>query len=437
MIITGDCLIELKKLEDNSVDSIVTDPPYGLKFMGKKWDYDVPQKEMWLEALRVLKPGGYLLSFGGTRTYHRMAVAIEDAGFEIRDMISWIYGSGFPKSLNIGKAVDKLGGRCLGKEVGDLIKKKRIELGYSTIQLAEIGGFYGNTNHGGTVSNWETGNGSITPEQFNKLIEILKLEDESIIANERELLGKYETDMGGLGGERLGVSGGEITKGTSEWEGWGTALKPALEPICVARKPLSEPTVALNCLKWNVGGINIDGSRVGSPVNTIRPVGKSLIGTFQLASETSGRNDVGRFPANIIHDGSVEVLELFPINKNGGQNATSRTGKLRGGVTWGGREVGEPTKHAGEIGSASRFFYCAKSSKSERNTNGAKNIHPTCKPTTLMKYLIKLVTPPNGVVLDPFAGSGSTLVAAKELGYDFIGIEREPEYVEIIKARLK
>ena len=193
-IYNQDCLYKLKELDDSSVDSIVTDPPYGLSFMGKKWDYDVPSVEIWVECLRVLKPGGHLLAFAGSRTYHRMAVRIEDAGFEIRDQIMWVYGSGFPKSHNIGKAVDKQGGNLLGKEVADLVKKKRLEIGLSTIQLAELGKFYGKTNHGGSVSNWETGRGRITPEQFNKLIEILNLENNPIIETKREVIGKQTND---------------------------------------------------------------------------------------------------------------------------------------------------------------------------------------------------------------------------------------------------
>lgn len=356
-VIHGECLEELKKLPENSVDSIVTDPPYGLSFMGKKWDYDVPSTEIWSECLRVLKPGGYLLAFAGTRTQHRMAVRIEDAGFEIRDMIAWIYGSGFPKSLNIGKAVDKLQG------------------------------------------------------------------------NEREELGVVK----GAGA------------GMSEWEGWGTALKPALEPITVARKPLSEKTVAENCLKWGTGGINIDGSRVEytskqdkKEGQSARPSKTSNANEYALnhggleGMDRSDRSDIsGRFPANLIHDGSEEVTDCFPNDSQ-------------------------------------RFFYQAKASKSERNKGCEdmedkeridyggfhsekgliennrnpenrlpnKNNHPTVKPIALMEYLVKLVTKQGGTVLDPFAGSGSTLIAAKKNNYNYIGIEMEADYIDIINARL-
>jgi site-specific DNA-methyltransferase (adenine-specific) len=299
----GDCLELMKEIDDNSIDAIVTDPPYGLSFMGKKWDYDVPNQEIWQECLRVLKPGGYLLAFAGTRTQHRMAVRIEDAGFEIRDMIAWVYGSGFPKSLNVGKAVDKLQGN----------------------------------------------------------------EREDLGANNNQRLNKPDIDV-----YEAGIRGKEarLTKGTSEWEGWGTALKPALEPITVARKPLSEKTVAENCLKWGVGGINIDGCRVehNEPeVITNRTVPKSSgekMGMFAENGKLASPNQMGRFPANLIHDGSDEVVSLFPNTKSGGgdRNSKGKTDLFNG---FGNTGVERP--FPASEGSASRFFYCAKSSKSERN----------------------------------------------------------------------
>ena len=378
-ILNGNNIDLLKTLPDNSVDSIVTDPPYGLSFMNKKWDYDVPSVELWQEVYRVLKHGGHVLSFGGTRTYHRMVVNIEDAGFEIRDQIMWLYGSGFPKSHNIGKAIDKIQG------------------------------------------------------------------------NEREVVGEMragQTAMGQGSGwnkheNRTEI---EITKGQSEWEGWGTALKPANEPICLARKPLSEKSVAENVLKYGTGGINIDGCRVGNENRTYKGSGKqpSKLNNHEKGATGIGYMDGsggdleynvnGRFPANVIHDGSDEVLEGFPK----------------------------------ENGSASRFFYCAKASKSDRNdgcgnlidkhfqmrpfadedsdksvlknrmnSKSGKNHHPTVKPTELMRYLCRLITPPNGIVLDPFMGSGSTGKGAILEGFDFIGMELDPEYVEIAKARIE
>ena len=322
----GDCLDVLRALPDCSVDAVVTDPPYGLAFMGKRWDYDVPSVEVWAECLRALKPGGHLLAFAGTRTQHRMAVRIEDAGFEIRDMIAWVYGSGFPKSKNLD----------------------------------------------------------------------------------------------------------------NEWQGWGTALKPALEPITVARKPLVG-TVAANVLEHGTGALNIDGCRVVYDATADdtrrRPV---LSKGWCIASPTSGSMDdsalQGRWPANLIHDGSDEVLQAFPYAP-GQQGDLKETGRHRPSSGRFG-DMAPPHAHAARIESdknAARFFYCAKASKSDR---GADNHHPTVKPTDLMRYLCRLVTPPGGVVLDPFMGSGSTGKAAVLEGFRFIGIERENEYVEIAKARI-
>ena len=404
-ILQGDCLIKLKELEDNSVDSIVTDPPYELGFMGKAWDSTgiANNKEMWGECLRVLKPGGHLLAFSGTRTYHRMASAIEDAGFEVRDMVEWIYGSGFPKSLNIGKAVDKLHGN--EREVTgineDYLRRKP---------------------NGMRTAGANTYNYSKTQQETNPV----------------------------------------ITKGTSEWEGWGTALKPAHEPICMARKPLAEKTVAENCLKYGTGGINIDESRVGTEGGGGNGLGSHfdrLGNTEPLVKHSEDRTDtIGRFPANLIHDNSEEVRECFPESKSGGGNKNIGN---RDGI-FGKLGKGNGDGIGNDSGSASRFFksiiYQAKASKSERNKgceglesqdlvrqglagehNNPKhqNNHPTVKPIALMEYLIKMVTPKGGVVLDPFAGSGSTLVAAKQNGYGYIGIEMTEEYIPIMEARLK
>lgn len=403
-IYTGDSLEILKTFDENSVDAIITDPPYGLSFMGMKWDYDVPSTEIWQECLRVLKPGGYLLAFAGTRTQHRMAVRIEDAGFEIRDMIAWVYSTGFPKSLNIGKAIDKIQGN-----------------------EREIVGI--NKNGGMSIENGMT------------------FRDDNWKPETRDL---------------------PITKGTSEWEGWGTALKPALEPITVARKPLSEKTVAENVLKWGVGGINIDGCRVetgdnlngGSYGNTNRIEDKFFKGKKPAGAGTFVQPD-GRFPANLIHDGSEEVLSLFPETKS----VQSQRGKVKifkKDNSW----IGESTLRGhNDSGSASRFFYCAKASKSERNkglegmplkaggsnakgytkdvANGldrnrpVENFHPTVKPVKLMEYLIKLVTKENYTVLDPFMGSGTTGIACKRLNRNFIGVELNEEYAEIAKKRIE
>ena len=349
----------MKEMPDNSVDSIVTDPPYELGFMGKSWDstgiaFNV---EVWQEALRVLKPGGHLLAFSGSRTYHRMAVAIEDAGFQIRDQIMWIYGSGFPKSLNL----------------------------------------------------------------------------------------------------------------KDEWQGWGTALKPAHEPLVLARKPLIG-TVADNVLAYGTGGLNIDGSRVGIDGGTARD-GKANepndSGWENMRGHGVAQLNAGRWPANVIHDGSEEVVELFPITAPAKSGFRNLNGKKS--INAFGDFNGQPDSiggHDDNGGSAARFFYCAKANKKDRNeglddfdairvhdgrkagnpggsnprnrTNDAKvNHHPTVKPTDLMRYLCRLITPPNGVVLDPFMGSGSTGRGAILEGFDFIGIEQDADYIKIAQARIE
>jgi site-specific DNA-methyltransferase (adenine-specific) len=356
----GDCLDVLKTLDAESIDAIVTDPPYGLAFMGKKWDCDAPSTDIWQECLRVLKPGGHLLAFAGTRTQHRMACRIEDAGFEIRDMIAWVYGSGFPKSHNL----------------------------------------------------------------------------------------------------------------KDKWQGWGTALKPALEPITMARKPLIG-TVAENVLEHGTGAINVDASRVGNEYRYNPPVGDlTSIGSSRTLAKGEGRNVFGRWPANLIHDGSDEVVGLFPETR--ASNARLPTGKHVYGHPDGRTSAAMRTSstidtmlrgHNDAGGSAARFFYCPKASKAEReagleemeekpagslkmrtdahaikngmNTEPQRNHHPTVKPTDLMRYLCRLVTPPNGTILDPFTGSGSTGVAALREGFKFIGIELNPEYAKIAQNRIE
>lgn len=325
MLIWGDSLTKLKELEANSVDAVVTDPPYGLSFMGKKWDYDVPSVALWKEVFRVLKPGGHCLSFGGTRTYHRLASAIEDAGFEIRDQIQWLYGSGFPKSLNL----------------------------------------------------------------------------------------------------------------KNEWQGFGTALKPANEPIVLARKPLSEKTVAKNVLRWGTGAINIDGCRVSAAGYTSGGQNKSIAFGMNGLTEKQPRNDgsQGRWPSNVLLDEcAAEMLDeqTGDLGKSagGGMKDFSKSELFQGKAS---KNKTDSTGF-GDSGGASRFFYVAKASKRER---GPDNAHPTVKPVKLMEYLVKLITPPGGVVLDPFMGSGTTGVACKRLGFKFIGIEREEQYIEIAKRRIE
>ena len=364
MLVNGDCLEEVQKLVDKDiqVDSIVTEPPYHLTsiverfgkegsapakdkdgafqrqsvgFMGKEWDGgDIAfRKETWELFMKVLKPGGHLLAFSGSRTYHRMAVAIEDAGFDIRDQIMWLYGSGFPKSLNLGKSVDKK----LGNE--------RIKTGQT-----------------------KTDSNKGMPQ-----------------AEERTAIGA------GSFGQEVEE---EITIGTSEWEGWGTALKPAHEPIVLARKALSENSIVANVLKHRTGGIHIDGCRIEGEKQT-RNSNPVMNGGKYAQNENADREETtpdtkGRFPANVMHNGLEE--------------------------DW------------------ARYYYCPKTSKSEK---GKDNSHPTVKPLKLMRYLCRLITPKGGTVLDPFMGSGSTGIAAKDEGFEFIGIEREKDYFEIAERRVR
>jgi DNA modification methylase len=349
-IYNGDCREILETLPDDSVDAVVSDPPYGLAFMGKRWDYDVPGVEVWQQCLRVLKPGGHLLAFAGTRTQHRMAVNIEDAGFEIRDMIAWVYGSGFPKSLDVSKAIDKAAGA-----------------------EREVVGEYKAT---GTARN-----------------------SKHIGAKPHAAIGEYIANV-----EKIYITA-PATESAKQWQGWGTALKPALEPITVARKPLTG-TVAENVLQHGTGAINVDGCRVG--------------------------DEGGRFPANLIHDGSDEVAELFPETApakraDRGKGIDGATFKHATGETSGIRG------HDDDGGSAARFFYCAKADASERRNNN----HPTVKPQALMRYLVRLVCPSGGVVLDPFGGSGTTAVAARLEQCRSILCELSAEYCDIAVERLR
>lgn len=382
-LILGNCLEAMRAMPADSVDSIVTDPPYGLNFMGKKWDHSVPSVEIWAECLRVLKPGGHLLAFAGTRTQHRMAVNIEDGGFEIRDMIGWIYGSGFPKSLDVGKAIDKAAGA------------EREVVGTRTDVATRI---YDN-REGPKLPNAIDITAPATPE-------------------------------------------------AKQWEGWGTALKPSLEPITVARKPI-EGTVAANVLEHGTGGINVDGCRVGTEKvqSGNGSLGKNKIyGTMNRDKSTAG-TVAGRWPANFIHDGSPEVLALFPETANSPSGLITQGGDH---FSVGSKAKTRGTKFQGhgDSGSAARFFYCAKTSKTDRNESKpamplfgipaehTENNHPTVKPTDLMRYLCRLVTPPGGVVLDPFMGSGSTGKAAILEGFDFIGCELDADSLEIARARI-
>lgn len=419
----GDCLEKMRELGDGTIDSIVTDPPYGLSFMGKGWDHGVPGPEFWVEALRVAKPGTHLLAFGGTRTYHRLAVAIEDAGWEIRDCVMWVYGSGFPKSLDVGKAIDRAAGaerEVVGRRVSGGMGQGRVD---SVLPPSGI--------VGGALNQFKSGQAEI-----------------DITA--------------------------PATDAAKQWDGWGTALKPAWEPIIVARKPLCG-TVAENVMKHGTGAINVDGCRVamGDEYDPTKMQRQQAVGTATIKGAFGAESLVGkviptykpggRWPANVIHDGSDEVVGMFP-------ETTTNKGTLRSNAGLGNIQFA-PSRPKGTVlsegdsGSAARFFYCAKASKrdrdegcegleekacglmeddnydiktgsgSSRNTT-RRNHHPTVKPTDLMRYLCRLVTPPNGIVLDPFMGSGSTGKAAVLEGFDFVGIEKEADYIKIAEARI-
>lgn len=331
IIYHGDNREIMRQMEPDSIDSVVSDPPYGMSFMGKGWDHAVPGLDYWAEVYRVLKPGGHLLAFGGTRLFHRLTCAIEDSGFEIRDCLSWVYGSGFPKSLDVSNAIE-----------------------------------------------------------------------------------------------------------AEKWQGWGTALKPAWEPIIMARKPFNG-TVANNVLEYGTGAINIDGCRISLQETGEDPRlgGKGswhstkprVEHSFVMPPLTIYNHSAGRWPANLVHDGSDEVLAGFPETSSGAK----KEGVRKSGIWNKAKGDGGPEISANS-GSAARFFYCAKASKEDR---GEGNNHPTVKPVKLMQWLCRMVTPKGGLLLDPFAGSFSTIVAARKEGFRSIGIDLEEEYCKIGISRLK
>jgi site-specific DNA-methyltransferase (adenine-specific) len=379
LVYAGDCIEIMARMPEASVDAIVTDPPYGLEFMGREWDgFGTPLgfqtwTQSWArEAYRVLKPGGNLLAFAGTRTYHRMASGVEDAGFEIRDCIAWMYGSGFPKSLDVSKAIDK----AAGAERDDVYEDKT-----------------------GVTDNLAYGKGL------------------SVGVIERR----------------------PATPEATRWNGWGTALKPAYEPIVVARKPLIG-TVAENVLEHGTGALNIDGCRIGTDL--IRSSGQGIKSRSHNFID-GGKNirpsslHSGRWPANIALDETAAAM----LDEQSGEGVSKRAPRGSGksetatyGV-WG--LADDDTRGHNDTGGASRFFYTAKASRQDRNAGGlADNTHPTVKPTELMRWLIRLVTPPGGIILDPFGGSGSTGLAARAENTRCILIEREDEYLQIIRDRL-
>lgn len=401
----GDCLAVLKTLDDASVDAVVTDPPYLIDFMGKGWDSAdgiAGKPEVWAECLRVLKPGGHLLAFGATRTYHRMTCAIEDAGFEVRDSIHWMYGSGFPKSLDVSKAMDNAAGA-----EREVVGQRKL-----------TGTARKSTTHTGH------GAGSVNGADPRNYIETF---------------------------QQITAPATDLAK---QWAGWGTALKPAHEPVVVARKPLAG-TVAANVERYGTGALNIDASRVGT-VFWKHP-GSPAVRTTAYGDFAGGdarTHEGGRWPPNIVLSHAEDCTEsacdetcaVAELDRQSG------TKQGKGQPTVGGpprsksahiaQMSEQPRTNAvmdyGDSGGASRFFpvfrYQAKASRSER---GETNTHPTVKPIALMEWLVTLVTPPGGVVLDPFMGSGTTGVAAVCKGFRFVGIEREDEYLAIARARIE
>jgi hypothetical protein len=384
-LLPGDCREVMATLPDASVDAIVCDPPYGLGFMGRAWDAPDGAPfavELWQHALRVLKPGGHLVAFSGTRTYHRMACAIEDAGFEIRDQLAWVYGSGFPKSHNVSVAIDKAAGA------------ERVVTGIKP---------------GGVQS----------------------MKKMAVIQGDR-------ANMGAAAHYGMTPITAPATDAARQWQGWGTALKPSWEPICLARKPLIG-TVAANVLAHGTGALNIDGCRVGTGESTVRNnhggTGNPEQWRTGNGSDFTSGSTLGRWPANLLHDGSEEVVALFPDVTSGSRapgehqplgfyaNAIAKRPD--------GLEKAMPGLD-GSSGSAARFFYSPKADSSDR----LGSAHPTVKPVDLMQWLCRLVCPKGGTVLDPFAGTGTTGEAAWREGMRAILIEREPEYQADIARRM-
>lgn len=477
-LLIGDSLERLKEIPDASIDSIVTDPPYELGFMGKAWDgtgiaYNV---QLWSECLRVLKPGGHLLAFGGTRTYHRMAVAIEDAGFEIRDSIHWVYGSGFPKSLDVSKAIDKQ--RDDRADITKVVRWLKAAKRASGVTGKDLDREFGTVNVSQYWFSEHRKPAVPTLEQVPQLLKVLGVTADDVPEDIRRLLWELNgkkgqpgenwakrevvgTKQAGMGsGKTFGILQSEgsnseadhdipitapATDAAKKWQGWGTALKPAHEPIVLARKPLTG-TVAANVLEHGTGALNIDGCRIGNEKRTNPPAGNGRAerpspttgasnggtqGGFNYSPDTEATVTSGRWPANII------------LDEDAGAELDAQSGL-----------------------EAARFFYCPKPSKKERNagldglpetrhadrkstdgvggnnprnrTNQAKqNFHPTVKPLELIRYLTRLVTPPDGTVLDPFMGSGTTAVAATLEGFNWKGCEMTEDYLQIIKARIK
>jgi DNA modification methylase len=490
-LIEGDCLDAMRAMDPESVDAIVTDPPYGLTdigrtlqmagsrqrgFMGKAWDGTgiAFRPETWAAALRVAKPGAYLLAFGGTRTVHRMTCAIEDAGWEIRDQLEWVYAQGFPKSLNVGKAIDKRGGAQIAW-FGPWLRQERKRRGITQKSLAahfpsKTGGMTG------CVANWELGLNLPTVEQFNKLCETLELPFTRIAEADREVTGSNPRKAGWFAARDGYDLSAPSTDEAKRWDGWGTALKPAHEPIVMARKPLIG-TVAANVLAYGTGAINIDGCRIeggGVEAGRLRHGGGTIgAGTSFELPDSHGEQPPGRWPANVILTDPVFDGDCPDEVVGGGQGAKGSDRVRHNGAFKSvakGAEKEHDTFGVADSGGKSRYFLIPKASRSDREPilggllesltvqtvalgefeyatypDGTRriakpkaraNTHPTVKPVALIRHLVRLVCPPGGLVLDPFAGSGTTGLAARAEGMSAVLVEKEHEYAEIVRARL-
>jgi DNA modification methylase len=493
-LLHGHCAHRLRSIAEASIDACVTDPPYGLKFMGKKWDAQVPTVTEWREVYRVLKPGAHLLAFGGTRTYHRLVSNIEDAGFEIRDQLAWIFGSGFPKSLDVSKAIDKTRAEDI-EPVRAICRVVRAAMDAKGLKSKDLARHFGDC-HPRLIDHWAARDTDSQPslptwEQWLTLrgllaiadsydVEVRRLNDRKGTPGESwqnaEVVGEHEGETPGFGDHRFSVRDRSIRAPTDlagEWSGWGTALKPAQEPIVLARKPL-DGTVSENVQEHGTGALNIDGCRIaGAPgagvwgsSNKECQSGRTFNGSPSGTEFISERHALGRWPANVLHDGSDEVVSLFPdeagaaapVHRRGSDKFRTAYGAFAGNVD----EHGSTFQ--GDSGSAARFFYCAKASREDREDGLAhigmrsdlkfdptsaiandgrrgemmsRNNHPTVKPTDLMRWLCRLITPPGGTVLDPFMGSGSTGRGAFLEDFSFIGIEREAQWLPIAEARIR